>query len=586
MRASDQIITLGILQGASGPSDGPQVAAYNQATYLAIQAPSRFYPLNDADAATVTFTPNGGSPVMSVFQPGSGLLPGGYPLVNNAAQTSVFLSRTGMPRPSAADGVAIQAGANPFNLIVTTMPWGTAGDDGDDTPFDHIWGCRDSTAVSSGYGIGTYWTGTKRVAAFLMQGVTAGNFILAIGSTALQRDKAYNLAMRFGGSKLAANVQLYTETGGVTTIETMTVLSDTMGADTAGTPFSWSLAGIGGSRTVLTTQSSNGAIWGATTYTGAMTEARMLQLLAARPARIQRVRNESVTPEHVLWDTDATDDFDDGSTGEHLIGAHKRGSGVLIDVNVSSSNVSSAPAINAMLKSRGVSVPLSCYKGNDRISSGVWTPAIVTQFGLTKTRANFPDPVASMTAALSAQPSASVTYLETGPMSDLAALIAAQNTLFAQKVKRIVLMGTRNSGAVEYNIQQDITSARYVIANSPVPIFVAPFELASGVGFAVPGNPKYHPARAGFDAAYGAGAFRGSAFDVIASHYALFPASPLYGQDFTNATLTINLDGTTSWAATTGTHNRLTLSSATGLIAVAEPIIGSAAMDLLPAWSE
>ncbi len=74
------------------------------------------------------------------------------------------------------------------------------------------------------------------------------------------------------------------------------------------------------------------------------------------------------------------------------------------------------------------------------------------------------------------------TLVTIGPLSNLKALLETNPKLVQASLDSIYLMGCNfEKQEAEWNILQDIEATRYVFKNSPVPIYVSPFELGEKI---------------------------------------------------------------------------------------------------------
>lgn len=205
-------------------------------------------------------------------------------------------------------------------------------------------------------------------------------------------------------------------------------------------------------------------------------------------------------PQRIIWDTDLDSDCDDLAATALLLGFVASGEAELIAATIASENLYSASAMRVLLASGGLGdVPIGAYQGSgiSGSSSSLYARQIATQFGAAnETRADYPDAVSVLRAALAAAPDGSVEIVTGGTLTNIADLLRSQGDaispltgieLVALKVSSINSMGGNfvSSTATENNIGLDIDAANYVAANSPVPIYWSGYETGNlGLGSA------------------------------------------------------------------------------------------------------
>lgn len=112
-------------------------------------------------------------------------------------------------------------------------------------------------------------------------------------------------------------------------------------------------------------------------------------------------------------------------------------------------------------------------------------------------RTDYPDSVVVMRTALAAMPDQSHKIITIGNLTDYAALLQSPADgispltgieLVAAKVISVHAMGGRypNTTTTEANVNGDTTAANYVAANTPVPIYWAPFAIGDDVLTRIP----------------------------------------------------------------------------------------------------
>lgn len=553
-----------------------------------LPALAHYYPMSDVlDANYTQFDSKVyASGSLQNFQQGHGIMAGAPPLVQGLpSATSTLFSYRSSPIASGLAGYADNVGTTVAAHVCIVMPMVTRS--GAPRFYQAITkrNAGNNTTANAGYALGLYWTGTKTVIAFRLQGATAANFMFAIGSTDIPNFTPVMIGVQMTGAKTAASHEFYIngqpETQG-------TPVSDTMGADSATNTGNYCVGGINGTQTVDTREGFAGAIYGVAPYHGfRLTPSMHAALYTMASVGKVQPRTAGAVAKNLLANMDFNSDIDDLTTLLLLIAAHLRGEINLLGVVLTASNLKSSALVEAVLNQAGLSsIPVAAYKGNDRASTDPYETTVCTAFGITKTAANYLDPQTLLKSVLTNN--SAVTILELGPQQELAALMnsAGGQALISAKVAQTVIMGGYSSGATaEYNLVQAKANAADVAANWPLPITYVPFEVATGTSVAVPGNGLIQVARRCFEEWWlnlgnlEPNFYRGSSFDVVAALYAV---RGLVGGaltlSHTNATQTVNTStGANTWGADgSGRHNCVTVASSTPLIVQMEGLIAEA----------
>jgi pyrimidine-specific ribonucleoside hydrolase len=178
-------------------------------------------------------------------------------------------------------------------------------------------------------------------------------------------------------------------------------------------------------------------------------------------------------------------------------------------------------------------VPLGAYQGgiSSAGSNSAWSQQIAARFGTPgDVRSNYPDAVTTLRTALAAAANGSVTYVSTGFLTNLAALLQSFPDAFSPltgaqlvtaKVVEIVIMGgDYPTGSDEFNFAGDPASAPFVFANSPVAITGTGASLGASITVRPPSasNGATDP----FSYALSLeGAASTGGYDPLAVHYAV-----------------------------------------------------------------
>ncbi len=242
---------------------------------------------------------------------------------------------------------------------------------------------------------------------------------------------------------------------------------------------------------------------------------------------------------------------------------HNRRQLQILAVMTSTSYDYAPGCVDALMTHMGLTIPIATWKGgtlSDTITPGYdFTKHVYDNFSHPNGNlaATWPNMLTLYTSILTAAASASVTIIVTGWMTSMSALLAAQPTLCATKVKRLVLVAGNNDGSAEPNMIGDKVASHDVAANWPTEIVQVPCTIGTamtGVG----GNlVSGCPGKDALDSYGGAGPrnpWSLPGFDYIAG-------SSLYNT--TAGTLAVNVStGVDTFTDGAGPHKRLSLVNA------------------------
>jgi hypothetical protein len=283
-------------------------------------------------------------------------------------------------------------------------------------------------------------------------------------------------------------------------------------------------------------------------------------------AEIRSLGGTGSAPKNIIFDDDYAL-YADGIAAHYiLLELERAGYAKVLAMVTDSSNTYSAPAMAAVNETFGrANIPLGAYQGgvSSGSSSSAWSQQITARFGTPgDVRSNYPDAVTTLRTALAAAANGSVTYVSTGFLTNLAALLQSFPDAFSPltgaqlvtaKVVEIVIMGgDYPTGSGEFNFAGDPASAAYVFAKSPVAITGTGASLGASVMVRPPNatNGTTDP----FSYAVSlAGAASTGGYDPLAVHYAVMGLQDNYTVAGAGGVNTINSsNGDNSWAATGG----------------------------------
>lgn len=472
-----------------------------------VTAPTYLWPLSDAPLNSINLFAETVSPPHTLvsYQLGIGVQPGGPPILGlgNDAPSGAF-SRSA--RPVAANGnIANNAGGTAQTMQAVVFPLETRAGA---ARFVNVFAKRDDSNqnIQAGWALGYYWDGvSKLLPAMLWQGATGANRILVVGQTDLTNFHSWRLHGSKGAAKTAAACALYVN--GVA--ETLTVVSDTLGVDSTTNTSSVSVGGIGGTQTVASNGGADAFISSCAVWSGAQLSDDMILALGESGGAEYIQPSSDVTTKNVVFVTDPGLDIDDIYDVMALIAMHKRGE-IRLKAIICTARVEKAPAlVEALCLQAGLTIPIAAYQGGSRESKDSYAGAVAAAWGLTKTRADYGDPLTLLRTVLAAAADGSIHYVDVGPQEETNALLTSPadgisaltgSELIAAKVVSTTLSaGFASSGAAEYNNLMAPADASNVALNWPLPITYALIDLASApnaVSLFIAGNERLSLGRA------------------------------------------------------------------------------------------
>jgi hypothetical protein len=290
-------------------------------------------------------------------------------------------------------------------------------------------------------------------------------------------------------------------------------------------------------------------------------------LLALLPAA-----GAGAAPVRILFDSDIGPDCDDAGTMAVLHALADKGEAVVLGMACCTSSEWGAPCLDAINAYYGrPDVPVGTLKAKAGFLCGggdqKYNEHVAKNFpNRLKSGTNAPDAVELYRKVLAAQPDGSVTVVATGPLPNVAALLAsapdahsplAGPALVKKKVAKLVVMGGQYPSGKEWNFEQDGTAAKKVNEEWPTPIVFSGGEVGAPIGTGArlaKETPPENPVRKAYELYNGAGKNR-SSWDQTAMLFAIrgeagcFKLSP-------EGTNTVAANGKNDWKAEPGGRHR------------------------------
>jgi len=216
--------------------------------------------------------------------------------------------------------------------------------------------------------------------------------------------------------------------------------------------------------------------------------------------------NRKPTPMKLIFDTDIGNDVDDVLALSILHALQSRGDSELLAVTVTKADELARPFVDAVNSFYGrPSIPIGCIrKDPDKQKSKFLSLVETTDDGQLryphrlKRSSDAPEATHLLRKVLSEQTDGSVTMIQVGFFSNLAALLRTSADtncpltgldLVKRKVKLLSVMAGafrpvgNNNHRLEFNVAQDIASARVVAEEWPTPIVWSGYEIGLAVLF-------------------------------------------------------------------------------------------------------
>lgn len=289
----------------------------------------------------------------------------------------------------------------------------------------------------------------------------------------------------------------------------------------------------------------------------------------------QGAQNDAVTnaasltsmPVRIIFDSDIGPDCDDAGTLAVLHALADRGEAIILGMACCTSSEWGAPCLEAINTYYGrADVPVGTLKKSGFLGGAgdqKYNEHVARNFpNKLRSGANAVDAVELYRKILAAQPDGSVTFVATGPLPNVANLLASApdahssltgTALVAMKVKQIVVMGGNYPAGAEWNFKQDAAAAAKVVAEWPSPIVFSGGEVGSKIMTGAcleTETPPSNPVRKAYELYIGAGKNRQS-WDQTAMLFAVRGAADYFALS-PEGQIIIESNGKDVWTAVPG----------------------------------
>jgi len=227
-------------------------------------------------------------------------------------------------------------------------------------------------------------------------------------------------------------------------------------------------------------------------------------------------------PVRLIFDTDLGDDIDDAMALATIHALQSRGECRLLAVTITKDNPLSGPAADAINTFYGrPEIPIGVVRDGMRPQESRFTGAIVNSKNGDRDRyphrlkknADAPEATGLIRKILTEQPDHSVAFVQVGYSTNLARLLDSKpdehspltgKELVAQKGKLLSIMAGNFGPAKnkpEWNIVQDVPSAKKVLADWPTPVILSGYEIGREIRYPFQSVEqdfdyvKYHPVK-------------------------------------------------------------------------------------------
>lgn len=206
----------------------------------------------------------------------------------------------------------------------------------------------------------------------------------------------------------------------------------------------------------------------------------------------------------VVFDTDLGNDIDDLLALERLLNYQKAGKIEIAAITLSKDNPMSATLADLYTGARGVTVPVGAVCDGPNKDDGNYLRATLEAIGFPEDDLVYPDATDLLAETLSRSEDKSVRLIATGPLTNMARLLRKDSALVASKVADLTVMGGdfSQSQSPEWNVLQDIESAKEVFSSWPTPVVAAGFEVGKDICYPASQIMKFpadDPLRVGYE---------------------------------------------------------------------------------------
>ena len=192
----------------------------------------------------------------------------------------------------------------------------------------------------------------------------------------------------------------------------------------------------------------------------------------------------------MLYDTDMTLDVDDVGALAVLHALADRGEAELLAVAYNEVHADGVAAIDAINTWYGRPLPIGAFEGELANPDASRYLAHLATFPHTASAATAPSALDVYRTVLAEQPDQSVTIVSVGFLNNLAAVLRAERSLAARKVRCLVVMGGLRNDGFNFVRHGLVDVSAFVIENWPTPLVVSDFGGGVQTGARLPMPPR------------------------------------------------------------------------------------------------
>ncbi|GHT45259.1 nucleoside hydrolase [Planctomycetales bacterium] len=307
--------------------------------------------------------------------------------------------------------------------------------------------------------------------------------------------------------------------------------------------------------------------------------------------------DRAAEPVRFIFDTDIGNDIDDTMALAVIHALQNRAECELLAVTVTKDNRYAAPMAAVVNQFYGrLNIPIAIVKNGPAKEDGSYNRQVLElkddagnpRYSYTLPPVDqLPEAVSYLRKRLAAEPDGSVVLVQVGFFTNFARLLETPGDdispltgkeLIAKKVRLLSLMASNINGNKEYNVDQDIPSAKKMIAEWPTEMVFSGFEIGAAVQYPAKSMQddynyvKYHPVKDAYRFYKGSLDKNTPAFDLTSVLYAVRPDRGYFDLS-PKGTVKVNDDGTTTFEKSEDGKHRFLIVNPVQIAMVREALV-------------